>query len=58
VILAEYGYYKDYFNLLHEISLKEESDSFNPLKNRILDVIVNQLIADGSIALFLPLFKT
>jgi desulfoferrodoxin (superoxide reductase-like protein) len=48
-LIAEYGYYKDYFNLLHEISLKEESDSFNPLKNRILDVIVNQLIADGSI---------
>jgi hypothetical protein len=50
-VIAEYGYYKDYFNLLHEISLKEESeekDRLNPLKNRILDIVINQLIADGS----------
>ena len=45
-LIGEYGYYKDYFNILSEIGTNSK---YQMLKDRILDVVANQLIADEAI---------
>jgi hypothetical protein len=42
-LISEYGYYKDYFNILEEIGM---SGKFSALRDRLLDIVVNQLISD------------
>mmetsp|Transcript_3805 Transcript_3805/g.4179 ORF Transcript_3805/g.4179 Transcript_3805/m.4179 type:complete len:615 (-) Transcript_3805:133-1977(-) len=43
-LIAEYGYYKDYFNIL--AAIEGSVDRYAALRSRILEVIVNQLKAD------------
>lgn len=43
-LIAEYGYYKDYFNILAETEGSE--DRYAALRSRIIEVIVNQLKVD------------
>jgi len=45
-LIAEYGYYKDYFRLLEILG---DRDEYVPLRERITDIISNQLIADESL---------
>jgi hypothetical protein len=44
--IANYGYYKDFMNILSEIGM---SATYSPLRDRILDVVTNQLIADEAV---------
>lgn len=42
-LIAEFGYYKDYFNILAKIN---ESSSFNRLQDSIIELVVDQLKID------------